>query len=231
MAACRPDVIKLLGTEPKVCPTKFHNVMMRTTTDCLLIQAICTRDLAQKITHSDAWLSLPAQTPELHALHARGVWSDAQQALYLYLELVAASQVHTETVRSLETSLTLRFAQAKDIQVSRLSKVFDRAGASSRAQPGCHYVVETDPEDGWMEEIGRWYDEEHMPGLASVSGSVRASRYLNHDHGPASYACYDLVSPDVLGCADWLAVRHTDWSSRARPHFSNTKRTMFELLA
>ncbi len=203
---------------------------MNTRTDCLLIQANCTRDLAQQITRSDAWLKQPVQLPELNSLQARGVWSAEQQMLYLYLELTAPAQVQTETVRALEASLAQRFAQAQNFRVSRLSQVFDRAGASSSAQPGCHYVVETDPEDGWMEEIGRWYDEEHMPGLASVSGSVRATRFLNHDHGPVSYACYDLVSPDVLGCADWLAVRYTDWSSRARPHFTNTQRTMFELL-
>ena len=82
-----------------------------------------------------------------------------------------------------------------------------------------------------MDEIARWYNTEHMPGLAAVPGCVRASRFINHDHGPLSYACYDLVAQETLGSEPWLAVRHTDWSSRARPHFTNTRRTMFGFAA
>jgi len=64
-----------------------------------------------------------------------------------------------------------------------------------------------------------------------VPGCVGASRYLNHDHGPASLACYDLVAEDTLGSPAWLAVRATDWSSRTRPHFVGTRRTMFRVIA
>ena len=113
------------------------------------------------------------------------------------------------------------------MQASRLSRVFDVAGASMGEAAAFHDVVETDPETGWAEEIARWYDTEHMPGLASVPGCVRASRFLNHDHGPLSFACYDLLTQETLGSPAWLAVRNTDWSSRARPHFTNTLRTMF----
>jgi hypothetical protein len=66
-----------------------------------------------------------------------------------------------------------------------------------------------------------------MPGLASVPGCVLARRYLNADGGPLSYACYDLEAPEVLGSPPWLAVRHTEWSSRVRPQFRDTLRTMF----
>jgi len=31
----------------------------------------------------------------------------------------------------------------------------------------------------------------------------------------------------VLERPEWLAVRHTEWSSRVRPHFRNTVRIMF----
>ncbi|MBP7567746.1 MAG: hypothetical protein KA795_17230 [Burkholderiaceae bacterium] len=111
-----------------------------------------------------------------------------------------------------------------------LESVFDVPGASAGEPARFHYVVETDPEDGWFDEIARWYDDEHMPGLASVAGCIHASRYLNRaGAGPVSFACYDLVSEDTLGSPDWLAVRHTAWSDRARPHFTNTRRTMFQV--
>jgi hypothetical protein len=70
-----------------------------------------------------------------------------------------------------------------------------------------------------------------MPGLAGVPGCVHAMRMLNHDAGPLSLACYDLVSEDTLGSPPWMAVRQTAWSDIARPHFMNTKRTMFAVVA
>lgn len=85
-------------------------------------------------------------------------------------------------------------------------------------------MVETDPEARWLAELERWYDQEHMPGC------ILAQRYYSHDQGPLSLACYDLVSEQVLGSPPWLAVRGTAWSDIVRPHFTNTKRTMFRAL-
>jgi hypothetical protein len=132
---------------------------------------------------------------------------------------------------------------AAETTVSRLESVFERPGHSRAGTPAFHYVVETDPEAGWAEEIFRWYDTEHMPGLAAVPGCVHARRLLNHDHGlheglegpldhgPLSFACYDLVTEDTLGSAPWLAVRGSAWSDITRPHFTNTRRTMMAVLA
>lgn len=114
---------------------------------------------------------------------------------------------------------------------SLLRPTFDIAGAATGDPARFHYVVETDAEDGWQAEIERWYDDEHMPGLASVPGCIRATRMLNMSTGPRSFAAYDLVAAEVLGSPPWLAVRGTPWSDRARPHFTNTRRTMFEVIA
>ena len=139
------------------------------------------------------------------------------------LDACAAAQLEA----ALRTSGEVALAHC---QVSRLQLVMHREGPAATARAPVHYVVEMDPEDGWRDELFRWYDEEHLPGLASVPGTVRAQRYLNLDHGPLSLACYDLIDASVMGCPDWLAVRATDWSARVRPHFTNTKRTMFSTL-
>jgi hypothetical protein len=120
-------------------------------------------------------------------------------------------------------------AGARDVRLSLLEPVFDVAGASAGESPGFHYVVETDPEPAWMAEISRWYDVEHMPGLAAVPGCIRAIRFLNRGHGPLSLACYDLVTLAAFGSPPWLAVRGSAWSDVVRPHFTNTKRTMFDV--
>lgn len=117
-----------------------------------------------------------------------------------------------------------------EIRAARLRPVFDAAGASSGEPPRFHYVVETDVVPEHEADLNAWYDQEHMPGLAACPGSVRARRFRNPDGSPRYHACYDLARAETLGSPPWLAVRHTAWSDRVRPHFRNTKRTMFKRL-
>jgi hypothetical protein len=104
------------------------------------------------------------------------------------------------------------------------------AGASPDAVPTHHYVVWTDTTPGWEAELADWYEQEHLPGLATVPGAVHARRFAQVGDGPASYACYDVTAPEVLGSPPWLKVRATDWSSRVRPNFTNTRRWMSRTL-
>jgi hypothetical protein len=115
-------------------------------------------------------------------------------------------------------------------QWQRLECLQSIAGASAGQPVNFHYVVEADvlPEND--AQLNAWYQEEHLPGLASVPGTIRAARYRRThpgSGGPKYYACYDLVSLDVTKTAPWLAVRHTAWSDVVRPMFLNTVRTEF----
>jgi hypothetical protein len=112
----------------------------------------------------------------------------------------------------------------------RLECVQSLAGASAGEPVSFHYVVEADvlPEND--SQLNAWYQDEHLPGLASVPGTIRAARYRRTHPTtgrPKYYACYDLVSLDVTKTAPWLAVRHTAWSDVVRPLFLNTVRTEF----
>ena len=148
--------------------------------------------------------------------------------VYVYFELsreastVAALDIAHDCGRALASAAP---------SVDRLDCVFDFPGASAGAPRAFHYVVETEAADGWQDEMFRWYDTEHMPGLAAVPGCVRARRFLNLDRGPYSLACYDLVASAVTASSQWLAVRGSSWSARVRPQFRNTRRTMFRSLA
>lgn len=117
-----------------------------------------------------------------------------------------------------------------EIRAARLRPVFDVAGASSLERPLFHYVVEMDVVPEHEADLNAWYDEEHMPGLAACPGSVRARRFRNPDGSPRYHSCYDLARTETFGSEPWLAVRHSAWSDRVRPHFRNTKRTMFKRL-
>jgi hypothetical protein len=108
-----------------------------------------------------------------------------------------------------------------------LERLRELDGASAADGAPYRYIVETDVEDGHEADFNAWYDDEHLAGLASAPGTVRAFRYRAPDGRPRYHAYYDLAHPDVLGSPAWLAVRATPWSDRVRPHFVNTKRTMF----
>ena len=139
-----------------------------------------------------------------------------------------------EVLRALfEKSLSLSVAKVGNgldltrMELSRLTQISNLPGYSSSEKSLIHYVVQTDVQSGWELEIDHWYAQEHLPGLASVPGCVVAKRYLNHDAGPKSLACYDLLSQETLISKAWLAVRATPWASQARPHFINTQREIY----
>ena len=108
-----------------------------------------------------------------------------------------------------------------------LGVVQDIPGASAGQDAPWHYIVETDVVAEQDQALNDWYNREHLPGLASVPGTVRARRFVCEQGGPRYHACYDLETRETFGSPPWLAVRATDWSSQVRPAFRNTKRTMF----
>ena len=200
-------------------------------TDFILIKASFSPDAVPALAQAAQLFCKQSPTPL--SLH-RSAWSADTQTLYLYARLSKRIELSDDALPTLHAAFAQACGQAQNIRVARLESVFSRDGLSHADTPVFHYVVETDPENGWADEIYRWYDTEHMPGLAAVSGCILAMRLLNHDHGPGSpvsFACYDLVTTETLGSPDWLAVRHTAWSDIARPHFTNTLRTMFDVVA
>lgn len=200
--------------------------MTKHNTDQLLLQA--RLDEGASAVWSGACAAAVSAWPGAR-LHRLG-WSPESGDAYAYIALPQRLLLEADDLTPVLAALTAALPTGAAPRVSRLEQAFELAGASKGAEPAWHYVVEMDPEAGWREELLRWYDTEHMPGLASVPGTVHAARLLNHDHGPLSLACYDLISAETLGSPPWLAVRGTEWSSRVRPHFTNTRRTMFKIL-
>jgi hypothetical protein len=200
---------------------------MLQTTDFLLFQF--TLGAATEADTCSAISAFCAQSPVPVKLH-RWAWAAELKTAYVYFELLKRTALDEGVLPSLVALWSRHCPAAYEVRASRLESVFDRVGHSSHATPAFHYVVEMDPDAGWMPELERWYDTEHMPGLAAVPGCIRASRLYNHDQGPLSLACYDLVTTQTLGSEPWLAVRGTPWSDIVRPHFTHTKRTMFEVL-
>lgn len=208
------------------------------TTDSILLQwtmeapSEATAHALARVSYGDEFRAALNRAASLASQFtiSRFAWSPATGLAYVYADLATRTSVMQRSLDALRAAAQPLLVGAAGVTASRLELVFDQPGASYGQQRSAHYAVEMDPADGWMPEIFRWYDEEHMPGLAAVDGNIHSRRYLNHDGGPLSLACYDLVSPEVLGCAAWLKVRGSAWSDITRPHFTNTLRTMFSTI-
>lgn len=114
----------------------------------------------------------------------------------------------------------------------RLQQTLALAGDAHGREAPWHYVVATDVGPAQEADFNAWYDTEHLPGLAAVPGVVNAARYrLVEGGGPSYHAGYDLADRAAFNSPPWLAVRGTAWSSRVRPAFFNTRRTMYRRVA
>jgi len=156
---------------------------------------------------------------------------EAGGEIYAYLFSREFGAVNTTVLaRTAERAGDLVDLRGLRIGAARLKPVFDTPGTSRGEASPFHYIVETDVVAAHEADLNAWYDSEHMPGLAACPGSVRARRFRNPDSSPRYHSCYDLARTETLGSEPWLAVRDTAWSDRVRPHFRNTKRTMFRRL-
>jgi len=167
--------------------------------------------------------------PAAESIAAHAALEGNEAYVYLFSRNFAAigSDVPVRVAENLRALPDLSRLQ---ISAARLQPIFDAAGAFHREAAPFHYVVETDVLPEHEADLNAWYDAEHMPGLAACPGSVRTRRFRNPDASPRYHSCYDLASAATLESEPWLAVRHSAWSDRVRPHFRNTKRTMFRRL-
>ena len=68
-------------------------------------------------------------------------------------------------------------------------------------------------------EFNAWYDEEHIPALAAVPGTLCARRFRAPEGTPRYLALYHLEQPEVQASAIWRQAAGTPWTARMRPHF------------
>jgi hypothetical protein len=79
------------------------------------------------------------------------------------------------------------------------------------------------------DDFNAWYDQEHLPALAAVPGTLAARRYRSAQATGGTHryvAVYHLASPDVARSQAWKAAADTPWSARVRPHFRDRIRIL-----
>ena len=78
-------------------------------------------------------------------------------------------------------------------------------------------------------DFNPWYDEEHLPALAGVPGTLSARRYRSTQDGGGTHryvAIYHLTSPDVTRSEAWATAINTPWSARVTPNFRDRIRIL-----
>jgi hypothetical protein len=64
------------------------------------------------------------------------------------------------------------------------------------------------------DELHRWYDEEHVPLLATLPGVLRARRFTAWEGEPRHIALYDLADASVAESPGWQSALETPWAKR-----------------
>ncbi len=98
------------------------------------------------------------------------------------------------------------------------------------------FVVQMDIPVEHEAEFNRIYDEQHVPMILKVPGCLSCTRYrLSHSaqaDAPRYLALYELESADVAQTAAWKAASDTgDWAPKIRPHTTNRRHSVYELIA
>ena len=78
-------------------------------------------------------------------------------------------------------------------------------------------------------DFNAWYNEEHIPALAAVPGTLSARRFQSEGESGGTHryvAVYHLASPDVPRSAAWKAAANSAWTDRLRPHFRDHLRIL-----
>lgn len=74
-------------------------------------------------------------------------------------------------------------------------------------------------------EFNRWYDEEHIPALSGVPGTLLARRFVATNGCRQTYlALYHLDSPEVVKSAAWARAVETPWTLRIRAYMRDRLR-------
>jgi hypothetical protein len=144
--------------------------------------------------------------------------------VYVWLDLAGRREVSAELVGQLEAAAR-RLLPGATLDAVPLKRMQYIEGASSGQPIGIFYMVEMEYPPEALPQMTHWYHFEHLPGLCSVKGNVRSTRYLSE--AGRSFACYDLVSEDVPQTAEWSQWRETALTVSVRPFYRNMKRGLY----
>ena len=70
-------------------------------------------------------------------------------------------------------------------------------------------------------DFNAWYNEDHLPALAGVSGVYCARRYAIVDGDPRYLAVYEMNDPNVVKTPEWDVARRYGRTREIRPYLKD----------
>lgn len=118
------------------------------------------------------------------------------------------------------SGLSKRLMRAEAVQVNP-GDALSPEGAGALLLNAMNVTPEADA------DFNAWYDQEHLPALAAVPGTLSARRFRCPDGNSHRYfALYHLTGPEVATSEAWKKAANTPWSDRVRPHFRDHIRVL-----
>jgi hypothetical protein len=101
---------------------------------------------------------------------------------------------------------------------------------TDRAAKGGLLLVQIDvrPED--EAELGRWYEEEHIPERLAVPGILSATRYRSIEHPGRYLGVYETADPRLPISDEYLSHAMTPWTRRMAERWLQMDRSLWERL-
>ncbi|MSP31101.1 MAG: hypothetical protein EXR09_11855 [Acetobacteraceae bacterium] len=70
-------------------------------------------------------------------------------------------------------------------------------------------------------DFNAWYDQEHLPALSKVPGTILARRFKSRAGSHKFLALYHLTTPEVVTTDAWKEAVNTPWTARVRPTYQD----------
>ncbi len=70
-------------------------------------------------------------------------------------------------------------------------------------------TIDVDPAD--VDELHRWYDEEHGPERLAMPGFVSLRRFHAHDNPNRLLALYELGYPEAATSPEYMSQTQSEW--------------------
>jgi len=77
-------------------------------------------------------------------------------------------------------------------------------------------------------EFNEWYDTEHLPRLAALTGVLAARRFTSPGPGHKFVATYHLASPEICASKAWHEAANTQWTEKLQPHLQDRLRLVLK---
>jgi hypothetical protein len=90
-------------------------------------------------------------------------------------------------------------------------------------------VVASNADPGFQPEYGDWYDQEHLPALRAVPGTLSTRRYRAVRSSRQFLSLYHMQTPEVQASAAWKKATDTPWSAKVRPQVRDRLRFVCRL--